>query len=414
MNELTKSCKSKLKIAIFTDSFLPGCGGTENAVHCFAKEMNKFCEVKVFAPDYHKDCSINTDYEVVRLKSIRATENDYCIIPKLFKKTREELDDFVPDIIHVQTLGLGARIAAKYAMQKDIPIVYTVHTKYSYCYKHSLKSALLAKFVMKVLSSPLKSADRIFTVSSSMLDEIRGYGINKQVSVIKNGMAEGLNVSEKQKNQKFTMLFVGMLIKYKNLDFSLKVLKELKNRGRDFEFRLIGEGHDRKRFEKIVKKEGLSDNVRFLGRITDRESLASHYSLADLFLFPSIFDNDPLVVCEAGLRLLPSFVIENTGASERIIDGISGFTAKNDVCAFADKIEYLMDNPEFLKIVGKNSAKLATPWKENAKAYLSAYKGMIAEKETNKTIQYNKKEKRNGNLRRTFKTRTYRSGYGRE
>lgn len=38
-----------MKIAIFTDSFLPGVGGTENAVLNYAAELSKTEEVIVFA-----------------------------------------------------------------------------------------------------------------------------------------------------------------------------------------------------------------------------------------------------------------------------------------------------------------------------------------------------------------------------
>mgnify|MGYP002728972828 FL=1 len=68
-------------------------------------------------------------------------------------------------------------------------------------------------------------------------------------------------------------------------------------------------------------------------------------------LFPSVFDSDGLVVCEAGNMGTPSLTLEGTGASERITDGVNGFTAPNSVEEYAAKIISVMSDRQNLRRV---------------------------------------------------------------
>ena len=127
----------------------------------------------------------------------------------------------------------------------------------------------------------------------------------------------------------------------------------------------------------MADRLGLSENVVFHGRITDHKKLDAVYAANDLFLFPSVFDNDPLVVCEAGNMGTPSLVLKNTGASERITDGVNGFLSENDVNAYADKIISLSADKARLTEVGENAKNLFSEWKENVKEYRKLYQRLI-------------------------------------
>lgn len=369
-----------MKIAIFTDSFLPGVGGTENAVHNFAKELCKTNKVIVFAPDYQRDSGRVFPYRVVRLKSFMVSYNDAAAFGSEKKKVKTELSGFYPDVIHCQTLGPVGTMGADYAVKNNLPLVYTVHTKYLDCYKHDLKVGILAKLLLKKMIKPVFGADRVCTVSENMAGVLKEYGVNKPVTVIKNGGIKR-NVPENDYPKgKPVFIYVGLVALFKNLTFSLDVLKKLKERGQSFIFNVIGDGADRKKIQKYAAKKGLSTNVNFLGRITDKSVLDGYYAAADLLLFPSVFDSDGLVILEAANAGTPSMVIENTGAAERIEDGVTGFTGKNDADAFAAKLFRLIHDRQTLKKVGKNAGSLFKPWSDSVDKYLAIYKEEIEKK----------------------------------
>lgn len=370
--------ENKMKIAIFTDSFLPGVGGTENAVLNYAAELSKTEEVIVFAPDYHREWNTdNLNFKVVRCKSLPLSKNEYLAEPKKDKAFINEIDKFSPEVIHCETLAPLASFAARYAKKKKIPLVYTAHTKYRFCYINTLKSKLLAEMVVKTLAKPMKLADEVTAVSEDMAREIHSYGIDKPITVIKNGGERRNNVCERKINDRINFLFVGLVIKYKNIGFILSALSVAKKKGLDFIFNVVGSGPDEKYFKKKADRLGLSENVVFHGRITDHKKLDAVYAANDLFLFPSVFDNDPLVVCEAGNMGTPSLVLKNTGASERITDGVNGFLSENDVNAYADKIISLSADKARLTEVGENAKNLFSEWKENVKEYRKLYQRLI-------------------------------------
>lgn len=360
-----------MKIAVFSDSYLPGVGGTENAVLNFCKELATDNEVMLFVPSYKKAFNDNQfQFKTVRIKSVFLTKNDSVAFPNHCKSI---LKEFNPDIVHTMTLGPITKFAIKYAVKNKIKTVSTVHTKYLYCYERATHLKLVSKLIVNFFAKSLNNSDIVCSVSHDMAKELNKYGVNKDVVVIKNGGIKRNNAFTKTEHKIFTCLFVGLIIKYKNIKFSIDALKIVKQKGYDFIFNIVGDGQDRKYFEKYVKKNGLSENIKFLGRTLDAIKLDKIYAESDLFLFPSIFDNDPLVICEAGNMGTPSLVIENTGAQERLIDNVNGFVSKNDLNDFAEKIIYLMNNKELLQKAGFNARNLFSSWQENKKEYINIY-----------------------------------------
>ncbi len=376
-----------MKIALFTDSFLPGSGGTENVVLRLATELSKQHSVMVFAPDYHRESGdAARPFAVVRAKSIKITGNDFWAMPAVTKRVKVALDSFAPDIIHTHTLGMMADYANKYGKKHGIPVVCTVHTKYKYCYEHAVKIPFIVNMVINRIAKRAINATRVTAVSNSMAKELREYGYKGDITIVKNGHdVKSITAVPSGKDHRFTLLYVGLLIDYKNLGFSFEVLKELKQRRDDFVFYVVGAGPDGDKYKKRVKKLGLQDNVVFTGRITDREKLYQIYANADLMLFTSIVDTDGLVLLEGAEAGTPALVLEGTGSAERYVDGKSAFIVKNDKAAVVEKLSFLIDNPQIVKDVAKNALNVFASWEVISGEYLGIYREEI-EKMKNKTV----------------------------
>ncbi len=105
----------------------------------------------------------------------------------------------------------------------------------------------------------------------------------------------------------------------------------------------------------MVHNLNLENKITFLGQISDRDKLRQCYAAADLFLFPSLYDNAPLVVREAAAMGTPALISANSTTSEVITDGFNGFLAQPEEKAFSMTIEFLMHNTPLLKRVGENA-----------------------------------------------------------
>ncbi|MBQ9103739.1 MAG: glycosyltransferase [Clostridia bacterium] len=376
--------KKSLRVAIFTDSFYPGVGGTERAVFEYAKCLSNYAEVAVFVPSYHREDKTEYPFKVYRSKSIAFGKNDIFALPKLDKRLKKNLLDFNPNIIHTQTPGMMADFANKMGKKLGVPVVCTIHTKYRYCYEDALPFKFMVDGVIKRIIKRVNGADRLLVVSNSMGLELNDYGSKLPFTVIKNGcLYKSESEFVKPKNTTFNLLYLGLVAKRKNIQFSLKSLALLKEKGLPFTFNVVGRGADTKYFKKLSKKLGISNFVFFHGEVKG-EKKKEFYKNADLFLFPSIFDSDGLVMLEAGAFDTPSLVLKGTGASERIIDNETGFVSKQTEKDFADKIEWiLLHETERLK-VGKNAKNNFTDWENTVSKYLKVYAEEINKKELTK------------------------------
>ena len=376
----------KLNITIFTDNFLPGVGGTENATVNIATELvNKGHNVLVVAPKYKTDGPKNLPFKVVRKASIKIDANDYYALPFFNHNVYKKVNSFKPDLVHCQTQASMLSLALKYAKKHKIPCISTIHTKFSFAYNDAVKCKFLVNCALKKIGKKLKKADMVTAVSYSMEQEFKHYGYNGKFEVVKNGacfnpvldVEQNKLLAKKQfgfLDSDNILLFVGRLTKVKNLDFIFDALDNLYNTNQNFKMVIVGTGEDSEYFKKLASSKPYSSSVLFLGQITDKVLLSSVYANAKLFLFPSIFDNDSLTIIEAALNKVPSVVLENTGVSERITNNQNGFTIVNNPQEMAKKIDFLLKNPAILQKVGENALhQLPHTWGEMVDKYLSLY-----------------------------------------
>lgn len=383
-----------MKIAIFTDSFLPGVGGTEKAVLGLAKALSEKHEVVVCCPYYGKKTKDSFPFKVIRANSIKLTQNDYFAFPGLTKNFKKALDEFNPDIIHCQSISPMTTFAVKYAQKNRIPVIMTVHTKFKMAFSRSIKSKFIVDRLISDMVKKLNRVDKVFSVSNDMIGELRSYGFDGGVSIIRNG-ASFDRISPKElnsikalalekyglQNEENILLYVGHIVKFKNLEFIFNVLYNLKKQGVKFKMLFVGKGCDDFYFRKLCSNLNLNDCVIFTGEINDKKLLSSLYSISDLYLFPSLFDNDPLTVVEAALHRVPSLTLKNSGSSERIDDNKSGYIIDNNVDSYTKKIQELLDDKKQLDIVGNNAEKMIPKdWDTTASEYLEIYQTLIEEK----------------------------------
>ena len=143
------------------------------------------------------------------------------------------------------------------------------------------------------------------------------------------------------KKQKI-ILFVGADFKRKGLDTLFKAFSLLDIRDK----KLIIAGRPAKKCHiSMAKKLGIDKNVIFRGAEKEIEKL---YSVADVFVLPTIYDPFSNATLEAMASGLPVITTAYNGASELIEDGIEGFVMNNplDADAIAQKISTTLQQAE--------------------------------------------------------------------
>lgn len=110
---------------------------------------------------------------------------------------------------------------------------------------------------------------------------------------------------------------------------------------------------------------GLSPVCFFTGAISQRDALRAWYCRSDLFLFPSTFDTNGLVVREAAACSLASVLVRGSCAAEGVTHSQNGFLIDENAPSMAALLERLMDNKEEMRRVGENAGReLYLSWED--------------------------------------------------
>ena len=140
----------------------------------------------------------------------------------------------------------------------------------------------------------------------------------------------------------------------------------------------IGTGYAEDDLKQLVKEFNLSSKVNFVGLLTERDELKKYYAAADLFLFPSIYDNAPLVVREAAALQTPTIFVAGSSSSEKIKDNFNGFLTENSAESFANKLRELINSPDKIRLVGINASKtIARSWKSVTEEVIDRYENLM-------------------------------------
>ena len=205
-----------------------------------------------------------------------------------------------------------------------------------------------------------------------MIDNGSDYTNSLPIEPIKKQARMDLKIPDNE----FVFLFVGQLIWEKNTRLIVESLALIN----DIHFKLffVGTGYATEDLIKLVNELGLASKVEFVGVVYNRDELKKYYAAADLFLFPSIYDNAPLVVREAAALHTPSILINGSTAAEKVIDNFNGFLTENTAESFASKIRELSFLPKLIEEAGRNAAQtIARSWESVTEEVLNRYKVLM-------------------------------------
>ena len=293
-------------------------------------------------------------------------------------------------IVHAHCPFSSGRLARYAADYHHIPLVATFHSKY----RDDLKRGLIKPifdFVMKRLVEFYNTADAVWIPQASVEETVREYGITAPVTVVENGNDFEGNASQtlakKQElrrtqnipDSRLMLLFVGQHIEAKGVMIIIDALRVLADQGVDFEMHFVGTGNDVEAMKSRCKALRLSERVTFHGVIHDREALRNFYMAADLFLFPSFYDNAPLVVREAAAMLTPSILPIGSTAAEHVVNGENGFLTSTTPQDYASVVANLASDRDAIIKAGQGAQQtLSRSWQNVVAEVIDRYDDIIA------------------------------------
>ena len=134
-------------------------------------------------------------------------------------------------------------------------------------------------------------------------------------------------------------------------------------------------------YDKILKENGLENDIILCGKISDRYELSCYYKRADLFLFPSMYDSSSIVQIESASQSTPGLFIRGSVTATGISDNINGFLAENSLDSYSNRIIEIMEDEELYKKVALNSFRdIYINWEEKIEEVYNIYMEFINKK----------------------------------
>ncbi len=332
---------------------------------------NKGNKIFVYLPKnrpYQKNKNMIVEYAPI--KHIPAILFNLTVIPYLFRTYKREKFDILR-IHNPYFLGLGALVLKLF--YPNIPIITTYHL---------VEENPLYNYVNKLTA---KRYDKIVCVSNYLKNWlIKKYGVDeKKIFVIYNGVDPIIKPEIKNKTlvkkynleDKFTILYMGLLIPRKNPMFLLEVFKQLKTENKNVSLLICGKGLLKSHIEDFIRKNNLRD-VHLINYVYGQDK-ADIFNICDVFAFPSTNEGFGLVVAEAMTCTKPVIVADNSSLCEIVTDGKDGYLVELDVQEWVNKIKILINDNYLRQKIGNNGkikSKLLYSWSRSIQKYETVLK----------------------------------------
>lgn len=387
----------KLNVCLLNDSFPPLIDGVANTVVNYANILNNedLANPFVVTPSFPNSDDSKFDFPVLRYKSLNIgnlVEGYRAGLPFSGTLLMDVLNK-KPDIIHTHCPVISTVIARELKNKSNAPIIFTYHTKFDVDIAKAVKSKHIQKDVAKLLVRNISACDEVWVVSEGAGENLKSLGYRGDVVVMNNGVdfpkgkasQDMVDMVSKEYGLDVdvpVLMFVGRLLWYKGIRIIIDALKMLRN---DMDFRMvfIGKGADEEEIKGYVKETGMDDKCIFTGPIYDREKLRAMNTRGDLFLFPSTYDTNGLVVREAAACGLASIVINGSCAAEGITDGRNGFFCEENAESMYSKLSEILKDMDFVRQVGDNAMEeIYISWSDSIRKANERYHIVLEKKKS--------------------------------
>ncbi|MCQ2427851.1 MAG: glycosyltransferase [Clostridia bacterium] len=380
-----------MNICLLNDSFPPLIDGVATAVVNYAKNLTAHGHsASVVTPEYPGADDSAYGYPVYRYPGVDLRKWVGYVAGWPFSPVIErELKESRVELLHSHCPVSSTVLARSIARPLDVPVVLTYHTKFDIEIAKLAKSKLVQEGAIRAMTDNISACDDVWVVSRGAGENLRSLGYKGEYTVMPNGVDFERGRASEAEIREATAgyglpagvpvyLFVGRMMWYKGLKIIIDALAALKSQNYDFRMVFIGGGGDEKEVRAYVSKAGLDGKTVFTGKIYDRRKLVAWYSRADLFLFPSTFDTNGLVVREAAACSLPSVLIKDSCAAEDSTHLKNSFLIEENAASMAVCLASLIEHPERLSYVKENCADdLYLSWEDAVKNAEKRYEYVI-------------------------------------
>lgn len=366
--------KRQLKVAMFTNNYLPFIGGVPISIERLRCGLEKLKDtVLIVAPSYANKSKQKSN--VIRMPSIFSfgEKSEFQFANIFSAAVRKKVKAFKPDIIHVHHPFWIGSVGVFMARRLKVPAVYTYHTRLEH-YAHfvflpgSLFRNIIAHFLVRRFAN---KCDAVIVPTDSTEEYLRMIGVTAPTYVQPTGIeydrfqkVEPAAIATLKKRLEISdtetiFVSVSRLSDEKNIDFMIDALAELK-KTTDTPFRLlmVGEGHQKQRLQAKIDELHLTKTIQLVGAVAP-EHMASWYQLGDAFLFASQSETQGMVILEAMAAGLPVVAVRSSGIDDVVEDDYNGYKTPAKQAIWLDRVGRVLNDPTLRSELSNNAERFA-------------------------------------------------------
>jgi glycosyltransferase involved in cell wall biosynthesis len=372
--------KTQMKILLGTDTYYPNVNGASYFTQRLATELERYGEtVHVICPSQNRQATISW-HEDVLINGIPSltiplySALRFSPLPIVYEQILSAVEQFNPDVIHIQDHFFIGRALTSIARRLNIPIIATNHfipenltAQLWFLTKNARR--VVDHFIWNDLRTVYNRVGLITTPSTIGAQILKHNGISGLVSVVSCGV--DLEVfMPRQKADPFrnkyelkslpTYMYVGRLDREKQIDQLIRALP-LVRRVVDAQLVIIGKGKQFSALSALVKREGVVDRVIFTGFIPDDE-LPHAYAACDVFCIAGTAELQSIATLESMASGKPVIAANAMALPHLVRDGINGYTFRpGDVQTLAARLIDLLTSRTKCEAMGQRSLEAAAP-----------------------------------------------------
>ncbi len=186
--------------------------------------------------------------------------------------------------------------------------------------------------------------DKLHTISNDLLNLAYANGFKKNVPyqkitpAIDTSFFINQSSNDASNKNKLKLMTIGRLHWKKDYTSVIIALKNLKDRGIDFEYTIIGDGQEEEKLKYLVHELGLINNIIFTGKISQKEILI-YFKKSHFYLQYSLQEGFCNAVLEAQAMGVLPIVSNAEGLSENVVNNKTGWVIqKNSPKLLTEKI----------------------------------------------------------------------------
>lgn len=351
-----------MKLMMVTPYFYPKTGGLENYAYNMAYGLQKTygLDIVVVTSNHKKKKDVVetiNGMKVYRLAPLFKLSNTP-VNPFWHGKIKKIIKNEKPDVINAHSpVPFIADIAAR--VSSKTPFILTYHA-----FTIKKTGSPLLNFVISCYSFferfLFKKAHKIIIVSDVIKTTVAKKFRDKVITIYNSLPSKDITQKNVYPNKKeIKIVFISSLDKshnWKGLDEILLAIKLLHDKTKNrITLNIIGDGDDKIRYQKIVKKYKIQKQVKFLGSKTGKEKNSILRNSSIGIIYPkSSNDAFPTVALEYWANFLPIIVADiiplNTIFSHK---KTAYFVEPKNSKSLSKQITFLINNPSLLQKIAK-------------------------------------------------------------